>query len=289
MKPSLKKLRKTTASESGSTTSITAALRPLSMTTPTAGPLQLTSQTTTTTATGTQSTPAAKRTESEEDSLAQKKATTASTPVQLTAVRIEQQERSASALGIHNALPVAQSASSPTSFGSEKMRASVAAVFPTTPSPATMTSLQDLRLQLALTPEPMDTALLDELCEVHGGDDGQPRRDEDSTDSDGRDILQSLADEDQPAEKEKEGVEEEGEGEGPPSKPKKIKSTPKSKKRTEKAVVNPPDVRSESSLGDSTSSVFSQDPSPVTPKPTASKRMTTAATREKKEISIKQI
>ena len=95
------------------------------------------------------------------------------------------------------------------------MRMSVAAIFPTTPSPATMSNLQDLRLQLALSPEPMDTDLIKELGEIHGGEDGQPRIDEDDTDSVGKDILQSSADEDVPAEKEKEGVEEEGVGEGP--------------------------------------------------------------------------
>ena len=96
------------------------------------------------------------------------------------------------------------------------MRISATAVFPTTPSPTSLTSLQDLGAQLGLTPEPMDTDLINELGEIHGGDEGQPRGDEDDTDSDGRDILQSSADEDIPAEEEKEGVEEEEEGEGPP-------------------------------------------------------------------------
>ena len=79
---------------------------------------------------------------------------------------------------------------------------------------------------MSLTPEPMDTDLMDELGEIHGGDEGQPRNDDDDTDSVGKDILQSSADEDIPAEKEKEGVEEEGEGEGPPLKTKKEKINP---------------------------------------------------------------
>ncbi len=89
-----------------------------------------------------------------------------------------------------------------------------------------MSNLQDLRLQLALSPEPMDTDLINELGEIHGGDEGQPRSDEDDTDSVGKDILQSSADEDIPAEKEKEGVEKEGEGEGPPPQNQKRKNRP---------------------------------------------------------------
>ena len=146
----------------------------------------------------------------------------------LASVRIEPVERSASAAGLHAGVPSGRSALSPTGFGSVKMQMAVAAVFPTTPSPATIINLQDLRLQLSLTPEPMDTDLMDELGEIHGGDEGQPRSDDDDTDSVGKDILQSSADEDIPPEKEKEGVEEEGEGEGPPQNQKR-KSQPQNR------------------------------------------------------------